>query len=179
MEIVDVIAEVLKYVAPAALLLLAIKYMNDAQLEKEKAGLQAQVRLEVIRQHLPLKLTAYERAVLFLERINPASLLPRCGNGLDRSARQFHAELLQEIRSEFEHNLSQQIYISHQGWLLLVQAKEEILSLINMAARELEEDAQGLELSKKIIEKISQLKSMPTHKATFVLKSDVHKLFEN
>lgn len=178
MEIVEIVAEVLKYVAPATLLLIAIKYMSEAQAEKEEAKQQVLIRSEMLKQHLPLKLGAYERAVLFLERITPSSLLPRHTNGEGRSAEQFHAELIQDIRIEFEHNLAQQIYISHHAWAALVQAKEEIINLINQAKKELNEQANGLDLSKKIITKISVSKSIPTHKATFVLKSDIHELFK-
>ena len=178
MEIVEIIAEVLKYIAPAAILLIAYKFMNDAQAEKTKAQQQNLVRTEMLKQHLPLKLSAYERAVLFLERITPSSLLPRYGNGEGRPAKQFHFELINDIRSEFEHNLAQQIYISHHSWAALVQAKEEIINIVNNAYRELNEEANGLDLSKKIIEKISSSKSIPTHKATFVLKTDIHELFK-
>jgi len=178
MEIVEILAEILKYIVPAVLVLIAIKYLNDVQVEKEKVESHTRFKSELLKQQLPLKLSAYERAVLFLERISPMSILPRCGNGINRTAQQFHAELIQEIRSEFEHNLVQQIYISHHAWGVLVQAKEEMINIINIASKELNEEANGLDLSKKIIEKISTLQSLPTHKATFVLKSDVHKIFE-
>lgn len=178
METAHILGEVLKYVAPAALLILAWKFWHDAHAVREQRSLAAEHQRAMLKQHMPLKLNAYERAVLFLERITPMSLIPRLGNGAGRSAEQFHQELIQEIRSEFEHNLSQQIYISHQGWAVLVHAKEEVINLINAAAREMDEEHSGIDLSKKIVEKISQTEILPTHKATFVLKSDVHKLFE-
>lgn len=177
MEIVEIIVEVFKYVIPAGLVLLAVKYMNDSQIEKEKLRQQEAIKQEILRVHIPLKISAYERAVLFLERISPENLLPRV-NGSGKSVPQFHGELVSEIRNEFEHNLAQQIYISYNGWLSLIQAKEEVLGIVNKAAREMDEDEDGIELSKRIIDTLSKQKELPSHRAIFVLKSDMQKLFE-
>lgn len=177
MEVFEIIAEVLKYVVPGGLILLTIKYLNDSNIEKEKLAQNAMLRKEIIDKHLPLRISAYERVVLLLERISPQNLLFRV-NGSGKSSAQFHQELVQEIRNEYEHNLAQQVYVSNHGWIALLQAKEEILSLINNAAREMPEDADGIMLSKVIIEKTASMKDLPSQKAIFVLKGDIYKLFQ-
>lgn len=176
MEIVEIIAEVLKYVLPAAIVLLAVRYMNDSRLEQERANSSQQVRKDILKTHLPLKLTAYERAVLYLERIKPTNLLARV-SGSGKSAQQFHLELVREIRAEYEHNLVQQIYISKEGWAALVKAKEEILASINQCGREVGEEADAMALSRKIIEKHSQAENDPAGYAVNVLKGDIDSLF--
>ncbi len=177
MEVVEIIAEVLKYVVPAGLILLTIKYLNDVNLEKEKLTQSSVLQREIIDRHMPLRIAAYERAVLLLERISPQNLLFRV-NGSGKSAPQFHEELVHEIRNEYEHNLAQQVYISNRGWIALIQAKEEILSIINNASREMPEDADGIMLSRCIIEKTASMKELPSQKAIFVLKSDIQNLFQ-
>ena len=177
MEIIDIIAEVLKYVLPAAIVLLAVKYMNDSRLEQERLDRNSDVRKEILRTHLPLKLSAYERAVLYLERIHPGNLLARVGSN-GKSAQQLHLDLIREIRQEYEHNLAQQIYISPVGWAALVKAKEEVLAIINQSGREQEEGADAMALGKSILEKFSSMSNMPTLIAINVLKGDIERLFK-
>ena len=76
------------------------------------------------------KLQAFERMVLFLERINPPNLITR-NIKAGQKARELQTNLLHSIREEYEHNMSQQIYLSAASWELVKRAKEEIISLIN------------------------------------------------
>lgn len=177
MELVEILSEILKYVVPAALVLLAVKYMNDMQFKSRQLDHQMSIKGEVLRQHLPLKFSAYERAILFLERISPEHLLPRV-NPTGKTVQQFHRELLNEIRSEYEHNLAQQIYIGTQGWDQLTHTKNELMSLINRVSKELKPEIDAVQLSLKIFEKYSAMQESPVRKAVFVLKSDIHRLFQ-
>lgn len=177
MELVEIIAEILKYIAPAALVLLAVKYMLDTQLKSRIHEQKMMIKGEVLRQHLPLKFSAYERAILFLERISPEHLLPRVNPG-GKNVKQFHAELIHEIKTEYEYNLAQQVYISSQGWDHLSYAKNELISMINRVSKELAAEADAVQLSLKIFEKYSSVKESPIRKAVFVLKSEIGSLFQ-
>ncbi len=73
-----------------------------------------EVTLQSTRIVTPIKLQAYERIILFLERISMESLLVRVSSP-EITASQLQTSLLATVRSEFEHNLSQQIYMSPQG----------------------------------------------------------------
>ncbi|MEO0473309.1 MAG: hypothetical protein AAF206_27100, partial [Bacteroidota bacterium] len=168
---------VLKYMIPAVLVLITVKLLQDNQKEKSEADHVRKLQSEIMRQHLPVRMTAYERAILFLERISPENLLPRV-NGAGKPSDQFHLELVRDIRNEFEHNLAQQLYISPAGWQALVNAKEQVLAIINQAAQQMTAEDDGIAMSRKIIETYSQMGDLPTHKATFVLKSDIQKLFK-
>ena len=175
--LIEVIGEVLQYTVPALLILLVVKYMNDNQVKRLKLNEHRELKQEVIKTHLPLKLSAYERAILFLERISPENLLIRV-NAANKTAAQYRQELVNEIATEYEHNLVQQLYISHTGWNALVGAKNEMVNVINLSYQELEEGVEGLALGKIILAKCSEWKEIPTHKASFVLKSDIRQLFE-
>jgi hypothetical protein len=176
MEVFQIIAEILKYVLPAGLVLLAIRSINSYYQEQQKAESERMLRAETLRQHLPLKIAAYERSVLFLERISPEHLLLRM-NGSGKPAALFYSELLDEVRSEFEHNLVQQLYVSNEGWSALLRAKEETLGLIHRAFRAMPEDADGIALARQVFAFHSEAADFPSQKAIFVLKKDISVLF--
>ena len=91
------------------------------------------------KEYLPLKMQAYERAILFLERIDPNNLVMRVfKNGM--SSKTLHGELIKTIRDEYTHNMSQQIYISIKSWKELKEAKEETVQCINMAMNSIAEN---------------------------------------
>jgi hypothetical protein len=122
----------------------------------------------------PLRIQAYERLALFLERIEPNQLILRL-NSLDLTAEQFKALMLATLRSEWDHNLSQQIYVSSGLWDHIVQTKEETVKLINLSAGKLNEESTGLELATVILEQVAHNK--PNQRAMTTLKEEVALLF--
>jgi hypothetical protein len=81
------------------------------------------------KQALPLKLQAYERLSLLLERINPSKLLIRVAP-LNDIKQDYQNLLIHHIEQEFEHNLTQQIYVSDECWTIIVTAKNSIIQNI-------------------------------------------------
>lgn len=123
----------------------------------------------------PLQVDAYQRMVLFLERIAPNNMIMRLNNpGLP--ARAFQQKLIDSIRQEYEHNLAQQIFISPQAWERVQGSKEEVLKIINMAATKLGPEALANDLSKSVFEITAQLKSQPTEQAINYLKAELNQL---
>jgi len=122
----------------------------------------------------PIRLQAYERMAMFLERIEPNQLIQRLNNQ-DLTSEQFKTIMLTSIRAEFEHNLSQQIYISSVVWDLIVQAKEETIQLINLCAGKLDDKATSIDLATSILEKVSS--KSPGTLAMKALKEDISILF--
>jgi hypothetical protein len=166
--------EILKFLLPSLVLfftvrLVVIAYMNNEEKKREerKTAGNSQVTL-------PLRLQAYERLILLLERITPAQVINRA---LQPGMTTYHFQLMmvQNIREEFEHNVAQQIYISQSGWTMLKSAKEEIIHLINTAASET--DAGAAELAKIILESWSQMEQNPVQVAIDQLKAEVRQIF--
>lgn len=124
----------------------------------------------------PIRLQAYERVVLFLERITPHSLVMRT-HKTGMSASIMQQELIKTIRSEYEHNLSQQIYMSSNAWQMVVTAKEEIIKLVNIAATKTPETANGIELAQMVLNISSQISKMPTHVAIDYIKKEINQNF--
>lgn len=89
---------------------------------------------------------------LFLERIHPNNLLVRLNPG-SIPAREFQQLLLSEIRNEYNHNVSQQVFMSSRVWELIRSAKEDLVLTINESAAELNEEATSMDLSRKIFER--------------------------
>lgn len=122
----------------------------------------------------PLRLQAYERMAMFLERIDPNQLIMRVNNGQSDNAG-LRMLLLSTIRSEFEHNLSQQIYISSEVWNKICMAKEETIRIINVSSGKLASDAPGIQLVSSILEETAGLS--PVASALEALKEEVRLVF--
>lgn len=123
---------------------------------------------------MPLRLQAYERMALYLERIEPNQLVMRIhGDGL--TVAQEQNLLLTAIRSEFEHNLSQQIYISPAVWKQICDAKDDIITIVNAVAEQLDSNENSLQYAEALL--IASAEKPVIEKALNVLKADIQKMF--
>lgn len=104
-------------------------------------------KMEVV---LPLQLQAYERLILFLERIRPISLVNRHLD-LYISKQQFQMNMLKNIRDEFDHNLSQQLFVSESVWQTAKGAREELAQMINLHTVSLGNEASAANLAEQLI----------------------------
>lgn len=172
----ELIADLLKILLPALLVLFGMYYAVQLQLSKQFEEKKEQSKQKNIETILPLRLQAYERMVLFLERITPQSLLLRLKDSSVQVA-DFQQNMLREIREEFNHNVAQQLYISHEVWVKIVEAKESVITLINQSATGLAFDASAIELAKKIIENSMLNDIQPTSEAIKQLKDEASELF--
>ena len=100
------------------------EHTNDEN-KRRNFLLRQQQRQEV----LPIKLQAYERLTLFLERITPHHLLKRV-SPISDLVQDYKDLLIKTIEQEYEHNLSQQIYVSDPCWRMLSAAKNSNIQII-------------------------------------------------
>ena len=153
-------------------------FIAIAWLLAEFKGMKDEIRerLGINNETLKLRLQAYERVALLLERITPVNIIQRVSRpGL--TAEELKHLLVNDIQSEFNHNLSQQIYVSHQVWSLTRAVKEQIIQLINIAYMKMPENAKGLDLSKAIFTILIEREENPTQKALDFLNKEVHLIF--
>lgn len=130
--------------------LVAKRYFDNQQKQQLLAA-HAEERRAMLQVSAPLRLQAYERMALFLERISPESLILRCYQpGMDLKLLQ--NVLTKNIRDEWEHNLSQQVYLSSEAWAHIREAKEEMVNMVNSAAVSLSVDADPTTLAAAIFE---------------------------
>lgn len=172
----DLFTDFLKITIPAALVLYAMYVTITAFVKKSFIEKQLEQRLRQTEIALPLRLQAYERMCLFLERISPNNLLMRL-NGSATTVPEFQQILLRDVRDEFNHNLSQQVYLSPEAWERIRATQQEVIVLINQAAGELLPQAAPIDLSKKIFEKIIQEDRNPTAATLRFVKEEIQREF--
>ena len=125
---------------------------------------------------LKIRLQAYERLVLFLERISPQHLVVR-NNELHIPAMEMQHNMVNNIREEYEHNLVQQIYVSEKAWSGVVQARIWVLKLINEAAGSLPEGTAANDLAIAIVAAEMKAKENYLAEALSFLTNEVRELF--
>jgi len=129
--------ELILYIVPAAITGLVAYYFFKMHTDNEEGRRRYVIHKEAQKTALPLRLQAYERLILFLERINPAKLLVRI-SPQSSNKHDYEEYVIGQIEQEFEHNLTQQIYISAECWDIITTAKNATIQTIrktNMSER--------------------------------------------
>jgi uncharacterized membrane-anchored protein YhcB (DUF1043 family) len=176
MNTLNTLVEILKYILPSLIVFLTTWYLASRYFRSEDQKRRQQLSLNNQNLITPLRLQAYERIILYLERINPESLVMRLSKQ-GMTCQQLQNELLSTIRAEYEHNLSQQIYISNQAWEMLKNAKNSTLQLINEAAEKTDKNLPSIALSKAILENIIAKEKNPSSEAILFIKKEINRYF--
>ncbi len=172
----ELVADLIKVLLPAGLVLWAMYLTISSFLKKEISQKELDIKAESIKTLLPIRLQAYERMALFLERISPNNLLIRL-SGRVATVAEFQQLMLIEIREEFSHNLSQQVYMSDEAWLTIKNAMNETVTLINLSAKDLAPEASALALSKQILEVVLAKNVIPSDDALRFIKQEMRDNF--
>lgn len=170
------ILEILKYTLPAIIVLIASWLAIKQLLKNDQDKRKYEIVLKNQEMIMPVRLQAYERLTLLLERITPEAMIMRLSKP-DMKAKHLHSELLNTIRSEFDHNVSQQVYISHQTWEIIKNSRTNIVKLINTTASRIKPDSPAIELGKAILEDWVQLEKSPINIALDMLKKELKLLY--
>ncbi len=168
--------EILKYTLPA-LIMLVVTYMIVSKfLTEQTARKQLALFHETQNITIPMRLQAYERLTLYVERITPRNLLNRVYQK-DMNVAVYEAMLVQAIKSEFDHNLAQQIYVSRLVWQTVSGVKEQEINIINVMARKLNPEAPAKELHKALMEYIlSDEGEQPTEVALQIITDESRRI---
>ncbi len=142
--------EILKYVIPALIVFFTSTIITWLFFKNEEKKRAQDIRFKNQEQITPLRLQAYERLVLLMERLSPTNLVVRVQSP-GMNVRQLQNELLSTIRKEFDHNIAQQVYVSPELWKKIVEAKENLVREINTSVIELKPEAPAIELIKAIL----------------------------
>ncbi len=171
----ELFLHILLAVLPAVVVFFTVSMFLKRQEERNLKMMQLELKKERQEFFLPNRLEAFQRVILYLERIHPNALIMRLHNPT-LSATAFQAELLKNIREEFDHNVAQQLFISKAGWKLVSNAKEETTKIINVAAEGLKEDAGATDLAGKVFELVGEVGEVPSDIAVAVLKEEFQDL---
>jgi hypothetical protein len=172
----DALVDLVKILVPASVVLYAVYLMVRSFIIKEIELKKLEVRSRSLETVLPVRLQAYERMTLFLERTAPQNLLIRL-NTPGLTARDFQKMLLDEVRNEYNHNVSQQVYIGEGVWSLIKNAKEDLTMLINEASQQVPAEGTSIDLAKRIFELALEKKVDPIGHALSELKREIQQIF--
>ncbi len=125
----DKLLELAFYTLPALITGGVAYYFFQMFVKNEEKKRHFLLMRENQKHSLPLRLQAYERLALYLERINPAKLLIRVAP-LNEDKVAYQNLLIHHIEQEFEHNLAQQVYVTDDCWMMLLKAKNTIIQHI-------------------------------------------------
>ena len=174
MEEATQIISYVAYLLPAIVVGIIAYFFFKGHIANEEGRRRYLVQKEAQKQILPLRLQAYERITLFLERIDPNKLLVRVKPFSD-SKDEYENLLVKNIEQEFEHNLTQQIYVTPECWNLVNAAKNATINIIrqgNMHEKDGDVDKMRAWLLQNFMEEVS-----PSQKALAYVKSEVAELF--
>ena len=169
-EVLVVLLEVIKYTVPALIVFLTVYYMMKKHYSNQYNLRLLEINKENKEQVMPLKLQAYERLALFCERIRPDQLIYRL-NGPGMKAGELRNALLISIQKEYEHNLTQQIYISDNLWKIITLSKNELINLVGRSSTSDSEESNAL--AEEIIQSFNQLTINPVNQSLLAIKKEV------
>ena len=163
-------------VAPALLVALSSYMIIKKMLASEANRKNAELIMETRKITIPMRLQAYERLVLFLDRISPESMIVRVRRN-DMTNQDLQLALLSAIRAEFEHNLSQQLYVSMETWEAVKAAKENIVSMVNEAAMKVKPEEPSMLIARAILEQSASSNMEYFNDAMLRLKNEARIIF--
>jgi hypothetical protein len=123
----------------------------------------------------PLRMRAYERLALLLERTTPEHMLVEL-NLAEMTLLQVQAHLMHTIRQEFDHNLSQQVYVSNELWDLINNAKQQTIAFVNSIAQQMPVGSNALDYAKRLITAYRTNGDTPNDTALQALRNEARSL---
>tara|TARA_B110000046_G_scaffold113247_1_gene120489 strand:+ start:5769 stop:6281 length:513 start_codon:yes stop_codon:yes gene_type:complete len=167
----DKLLESIAYILPAVVTGLVAYYMFNGFIKQQDSEKNLELLSERKKDTLPIKLQAYERMLLFCERINPVKMLVRI-KPLSENTHDYLHLLIANVEQEFEHNFVQQIYVSDDSWTAILATKNAIINKIKQVS---ETSNSANDLRENVI--IYYAKTLPpTDTAISFIKNEVKKL---
>lgn len=165
------IFEILKFTIPAVIVIIALHTVISKFLKSETQRRQFEVYKNGQDTTMRLRLQAYERLALFLERLHLRSLMTRSYQ-TGMTVRNFQIAMIQNIQMEYDHNVSQQVYVNYKLWKTIQGVKEQTQMMINEASSQLNPDDSAKALQKVLTEMLISADSMPLDAATEILHAE-------
>ncbi len=176
MDIMVASLELLKYTVPALVVLVSCYMIVKKFLVSEMQRKQLAIFKDSQDVTLRLRLQAYERLVLFVERISPRQLIPRVYDP-SMTVRDLQLAMTFSIGAEYEHNVSQQIYVSSNVWETVRNVKEQEQNIVNRLAQTLPADAHARDLHARILDVMEKAEGeLPTDMALEIINNEVRKV---
>lgn len=170
--------EIFKYILPAFIVMMTAYLLFDKMLSNEDKRRKHEQKAGTDNTIVSIRLRAYERIMLLLERTNPSSMLVHLIKP-GMTVIELQTKLLEHIRLEFEHNFSQQIYVSESLWKAVSITRENLTKLINATASQFKPDDTATILAESLIRIYAESANNPTELAIAMLKQETRNHFFN
>ncbi|WP_417861283.1 hypothetical protein [Winogradskyella sediminis] len=171
---IDTLIELLFNIAPALIVGAIAYYFFKQHIENETNRRHFLLQKDLQKETYPLRLQAYERMTLFLERIAPNKLLTRV-NPTSANKEDYESLLIATIEQEFEHNLTQQIYVSDQCWSITQAAKNATIQMIRKGTQQEQTDTAD-KLREVVLTELMD-KAAPSNAALAFIKQEVSEMW--
>ncbi|MFA9189519.1 hypothetical protein [Flavobacterium magnesitis] len=168
------IIEILAYTIPSLITGGVAYYLFKSHFKDQQNIRHWLIQKENQKMALPLRLQAYERLTLLMERINPSQLMVRI-NPISNDKNDYENYVIAQIEQEFEHNIAQQIYVSDKCWSIIITAKNAVVQMVRTAAKN-EKVTNADELRTYVISELFN-KTSPSSTALSFIKSEVAELW--
>ena len=174
----DAIFQLLYFTIPTIITGLLAYFLLQQFFKNEKSRREDEQlnlkHLETTKESLAIRLQAFERMSLYMERISPNNLLLRV-SPISSDATAYENLLIQNIEQEFEHNLAQQIYVSDDCWTVINTSKNSVIQMIRKA--NLSDKVNSAEKLREVILTELMEKPSPTLVALSYMRNEVSKLW--
>ena len=169
-------AQMLMYTVPSVIVGAVAYLLAKKFIDREKHRISLEFRKENQKLSAPLVMQSYERLVLLLERTQIPGIISRV-HRQGMSARLLQNEITTTIRGEFEHNITQQLYVSKNAWEFVKKSRDESIKLVNMAAIKVSDSASSIEYSRELLTLLAAQETDWNQKALDVVKAEFRKAF--
>jgi hypothetical protein len=172
----EILADIVKIIVPGSLVLVGIYLTVRTLTMKQLESQLLQIRAAASDQVLPIRLQAYERIILLLERSSPMQLLLRT-NQPGMNAFMLKQQMQIDLQEELNHNIAQQTYMSHEVWMAVKAAVNQVSAIIESAADDLAPNAGAMEYIERLTQTLMQYPNDPCLPALIMVKAEVQRLF--
>jgi hypothetical protein len=168
------IIEILAYTIPSLITGGVAYYLFSSYFKDQQNTRRWLLQKDAQKDALPVRLQAYERMTLFVERINLTKLLIRI-TPLSQDKNDYENLVIAQIEQEFEHNLSQQIYMSDECWTIIVTAKNATIQMIRKAT--MSDRVDSTDKLREVLLNDLMEKQSPSNAALAYIKNEVGQLW--
>ena len=168
--------EVLKYTIPALVVFATAYYLLKMLIDERQRIDRAILRNDAQKITLPLRLQAYERLTLLCDRAGVINTMFRVRTP-GMKVRDLRATLMLAISQEFDHNTSQQLYVSETLWQIIQFAKNDTLTMVTTAGSNLNPSDDAELLFNTLLEELEQQQPPTMQKAVNAIRLEAGQLF--
>jgi hypothetical protein len=169
--------DIIAYTVPAIIVFITAFYLIKTMLHSQLQAQELKLKQNTKSISVPIRLQAYERLALLMERIDLFTLVHKLRTP-NMTVAELQLLMTNQIRHEFEHNLSQQVYVSHDLWVQIRGTKEQMIMTVNRIGSAMPPNISAKEFTHALMEYLNEMDGiLPTHRTIEKIKSEATLLF--